>query len=254
MLTVPNWSFYDPPLARRIADELTARGLNVHYCQGDEDHGRTVTAFSGSFLDLASAILWIADLVFPSIDLRVHRGVHPRIGALDVCPFIGLPPYPSLAEFAALFEERYGVPVSLYGHSGSASLTSLRRDGVVASRWGSTVMGFRDWLLAVNFSLPGQDVALVKRLAREIRVRRNAGDELFAGVQALGFRLEIADLAQLSLNFTRPDETSVDDVRAWLPATGWIPELIGVIREQDLPNATCLRPTPSQIISVAEWP
>ncbi len=94
----------------------------------------------------------------------------------------------------------------------------------------------------------------MKRLAREIRVRRNAGDELFAGVQALGFGLEIADLAQLSLNFTRPDETSVDDVRAWLPASGWIPELIGVIREQDLPNATCLRPTPSQIIGREKSP
>jgi glutamate formiminotransferase len=168
-LTVPNWSFgRDRDLLGRFRTVLEDSGLTLHYLQSDVDHNRTVSAFSGEDTAVLGALERLCELAFERIDLNRHVGVHPRIGALDVCPFVPLPEIPSrlpvlpgsaeesaintqpsaasgaasipperlLAEvetFAAKVASRYQVPVFLYEKSErgrhEADLPSLRKGG-----------------------------------------------------------------------------------------------------------------------------
>lgn len=73
---------------------LLGRGLEVHYCQADVDHNRTVTAFSGEIEAVFDGVRGLADITLDRIDLNRHVGVHPRIGGLDVCPFVLCPSPP----------------------------------------------------------------------------------------------------------------------------------------------------------------
>ncbi|MFI5386808.1 MAG: hypothetical protein ACHQ50_11885 [Fimbriimonadales bacterium] len=92
VLTVPNWSFgRDGDLLNRFRETLEERGLSLHYLQGDVDHNRTVSAFSGEGEAVFGALERLCELAFDRIDLNHHVGVHPRIGALDVCPFLLMP-------------------------------------------------------------------------------------------------------------------------------------------------------------------
>lgn len=95
ILTVPNWSFgRDSDLQNRFREVLEAPGVSIHYLQGDVDHNRTVAAFSGESHVVFGSLEKLCALAFDRIDLNHHVGVHPRIGALDVCPFLPLPDLP----------------------------------------------------------------------------------------------------------------------------------------------------------------
>ncbi|RYG41295.1 hypothetical protein EON79_21055 [bacterium] len=248
-LTVPNWSIYAPeaePHWERLIAPCT-----VHYCQGDPDHGRTVTAFSGPWAEVEAALFRLAEDILPRIDLRTQTGVHPRIGALDVCPFVG----PNdAAGFAERFGARFDVPTVLYERSDTAgsSLPAIRNAGrdAPATRWGVTTVGERGFLVAMNVDLAVDDLPLARRVAREIRTRREAGEPGFAGVRALGFALPSRGIVQVSMNLTDPDRSLPDDlvrfVEARAPIAGT--ELIGVIRERDLPGATRLPIAPAQVV------
>jgi glutamate formiminotransferase len=94
-------------------------------------------------------------------------------------------------------------------------------------------------------------LATVRELAREIRSLREDGDSEFEGVRSLAFTLRQRDFAQLSLNLTAPDRTSVDQLCNWVGKKTNIEfatELIGVIRDVDLPKSTYLSPARSQIV------
>ena len=119
-------------------------------------------------------------------------------------------------------------------------------------RWGTTVLGRRDFLIAANIDLADPDPALARRLAKEIRTRREAGEPAFRGVRALGFPLASRGRSQLSFNLARPDETAFEDLYAWTADRAEIvgTELIGVIRPIDLPRSTRLTVEPAQVVSV----
>lgn len=168
VLTVPNWSFgRDTNLLNKFREEIEGAGLDIHYLQGDVDHNRTVSAFSGESGAVFSVLEKLCELAFDRIDLNHHIGVHPRIGALDVCPFLAMPattvgrapqsapavPSPQASQssapepqqvaqerlfadveaFAAKIAGRFELPVFLYGKSErgrhEADLPSLRRGG-----------------------------------------------------------------------------------------------------------------------------
>lgn len=283
-LTVPNWSFgRDRDLLRRFAESLDAHEVRVHFCASDLDHNRTVTAFSGAFDDLANAIRDLADLAFDRIDLTRHTGVHPRIGALDVCPFVAFDPddEPNLIQrvedFAAAFADRFAIPVYLYERSEQgrheADLPSLRRGGFGAlagkaltpdfgpsrahPHLGVTVMGVRGFLIAMNVNLQGEHLSFARETARQIRRLRGEGDLRFLGVRALGLPLPSVGKTQISMNVTLPDLTPVDPILAWVRNRALDHEisvaeneLIGVIRERDLPTATRLRIDPRQVVAL----
>jgi glutamate formiminotransferase len=199
---------------------------------------------------MALAAAWL-----PLIDLRAQHGVHPRIGALDVCPFVGDVDVPAVAE---RFWREFGVPVILYEQSaGGRTLPDVRR-GLYAPdfgstphpQWGVTVMGRRSFLIALNLNLPTDDVAIARRISGAIRREREMGNPRFAGVRALGFRLKSQGKTQVSMNLTQPDETPIDPILDWIEREAGMtgePELIGVIRTRDLVGASRLTIAPKQI-------
>lgn len=274
LLTVPNWSFgRDRDLLRLFEDLLSTRELEVHFLESDVDHNRTVSAFSGPAEVVFERLERLAEAAFERIDLNRHMGVHPRIGALDVCPFVPLereayPLQTKIELFAQRIAERFALPIFLYEKSErgqhARELPKLREGGFggllarelapdfgpnrAHTRLGATVMGERDFLIAMNVDFRSsnlaEDLAWVKRLAKEIRQRRDAGEPKFAGVRALGFPLASKHQVQLSLNLSQPDFTSPDTLIEFaLEAARKAGirharnELIGVIREADLPGA-----------------
>jgi len=280
MLCIANWSEGRNPQVTHLAREaMSGAGVAIHFNRADADHNRLVTAFSGEPPAVREALFRLCDALLPLIDLRTHEGAHPRIGALDVCPFV-LQAADGIAEGDALqlvegiasqFAERYETPVLLYEKSErgrhAADLPTLRKGGFEAAltrelpadfgptcahpRWGATVMGLRDPLLAVNAVLPAEQFDLAQELARRIRRNREA-DERFKGVRAIGAHLPQQGAAQVSMNFTKPDETSVDEVVEWLESSGATVlhvELIGVARESDLNKGRRLDYAPEQVVA-----
>jgi glutamate formiminotransferase len=288
VLTVPNWSFgRNRHLDRRFDEILEAADVAVHFLEGDVDHNRTVSAFSGEWDVVTAVLMELATEAFEVIDLNRHVGVHPRVGALDVCPFVplgetvALDLLPRVEDFATMLAARFELPVFLYekserGHHESA-LPMLRKGGFggmllreeigadfgparAHPHLGATVMGVRDFLVAMNANLKGTaNLALAKDLARQIRNLRQEGDPRFLGVRALGLPLASQDRAQVSLNVTLPDLTPLDPILVWVRIRasegGTVVaenELIGVIREKDLPSATRLPIRPAQVVQGAQ--
>ncbi|MBX3112317.1 MAG: hypothetical protein KF857_09940 [Fimbriimonadaceae bacterium] len=270
LLGVPNWSFgRERSLVRQVRDLLDASGLDVHFCEADIDHNRTVTAYSGDGEAVFATTSRLADLVLPAIDLTRHRGVHPRVGGLDVCPFVPLGAFDpdelrrSIERFAAGFATAHEVPVFLYEHSSKAGrrLPDLRKGGFggLLGRelepdfgpshahpfLGATVVGWRDFLVAMNVNLDTPDPGPAERIAAHIRQMRRSGTPGWQGVRALGLPLASRNLSQVSLNLTKPDLSPIDPVVEWIEEeaaqTGVrvaYPEIIGVVRDVDMEHNT----------------
>lgn len=281
LLTVPNWSFgRDRDLLRLFQDLLDGWGLTIHFLASDVDHNRTVSAFSGDAEVVFERLERLAEAAFERIDLNRHVGVHPRIGALDVCPFLPLSgePYPlelKIEAFGQRLAERFGLPVYLYEKSErgvhSKDLPHLRDGGFGgllmkelspdfgpsrAHRFlGATVMGERDFLIAMNVNFRSDRLDFVRSLAKTIRRERDAGNPKFEGVRALGLPLASRHMVQLSMNLTQPDLTMPDSLIEYALAAARKAsvahadnELIGVIRERDLPGATRLPVRREQVV------
>ena len=282
LLTVPNWSFgRSTSLHRAFADLLAERPVTVHYLRGDVDHNRTVSAFSGEPAVLSEALLALAEKAFAAIDLNRHVGVHPRIGALDVLPFVPARPedLPEALAFAESFgralARRFDLPVYLYERSErgrhEADLPGLRRGGFgfllestlrpdfgparAHSHLGVTVVGVRDPLVALNVDLRHPVATTARTIAAEIRALRASGDPTFLGVRALGLTLPSREMSQVSLNVTLPDVTPIDPIVEWIearalklgvPSAG--PELVGVIAARHLEGATRVPFEPAQVV------
>jgi glutamate formiminotransferase len=196
-----------------------ARLLDVH---SDIDHNRSVFTLVGSDGELVEALLAGIACARERIDLRRHAGVHPRIGACDVCPLVPVVPGDmERARAAALvlarrIGEELGLPVFLYGElapgrgpaffrrGGPEELQRRLDAGELAPDFGPTrldpaaggvIVGARRPLVAFNVNLRGSLEA-----AREIAavVRETGGG--FPGVRALGLELPDAGLVQVSMN------------------------------------------------------
>lgn len=286
LLAVPNWSFgRDNDLLRQFEERLRRPGLALHYLGSDLDHNRTVSAFSGLAADVGGALSDLCRLAFPRIDLNRHTGVHPRIGALDVCPFVdptGSAEPDSLRDWvssvASGLAEEFALPVFLYEKSEQgrheADLPTLRRGGFglllerelkpdfgparAHAQLGATVMGWRDFLIAMNVDIDEEDPGYAKETAKEIRRLRAGGDERFLGVRALGLPLPSREQSQVSLTVTLPDVTPLDPIVEWIRErasssgvrTAGV-ELVGVVRDVDMEHATALAVKPEQV--VATW-
>ncbi len=275
ILAVPNWSFFDPQLCLGVRDILAGLPLQIHYVQGDVDHQRTVTAFSGRQDDVFEAMNLVAIHLLPNINLESQRGVHPRVGALDVAPFVLLDGSErelilATNQWADDFSFRFEIPVHLYEKSASPGMEhrlpylrgqvghteQLPDFGSLEHRqFGTTIVGVRDFLLAANLNLATDDIKAVRATAKELRFQRDRGRTELIGLRALGFELKSRNMTQLSLNFTNPDATTFDavfgiasDLLIEEPIFVAETELIGVIRERDLACATQLSYDPSQVV------
>ncbi len=189
----------------------------------DRDHHRAVFTLAGA--DVEEEARALARAVASQVDLRTHAGAHPRLGALDVVPFIALgdaPPAGAVAaarEFATWVADALEVPVFLYDAADpqARTLPNARRDAFVRRApdagpaaphpaLGAVAVGARPPLVAVNCELAVDDVTLARRIATAVRER----DGGLPGVRALGLHLERAGHAQVSMNLVALERTGVE--------------------------------------------
>jgi glutamate formiminotransferase len=216
---------------RDVIDAVAAAGgaalLDVH---SDAVHHRSVLTLGGEVPDVESAARRVAEAAVATIDLSTHQGVHPRLGAVDVVPFVPLvgpdgtaTPWEAVMAardaFAAWFGTTFGVPCFLYGPG--RSLPEVRRSAFTAlapdtgptaphPTAGATAVGARDVLIAYNVwigavgastATDNDVVAVAKRLAGHIRR---------PGLRTLG--LAVDGSAQVSCNVVDPGRVTLTDV------------------------------------------
>lgn len=199
--------------------------LDVHV---DADHNRSVfTLVADDADELVGCVKQLAHEVARHADDSWHDGVHPRVGALDVVPFVALSgtgderalAAHSAHDFARWLAGTLDVPTFLYGDADpkGRSLPSLRRDAFVRRapdfgpgephpELGATAVGARPVLVAVNCVLESEDVELARRIAHDVRERGGG----LPGVRALGFELASRQRAQVSMNLTALSDAGLE--------------------------------------------
>jgi glutamate formiminotransferase len=225
---VPNVSEgRSPAVIDRLGRAITqVKGVRLASVHIDPDHHRSVFTFLGAPETVQAAALSLARAVFETVDMRAHQGIHPRLGALDVLPFVPLRDL-TMADAVAVARavgERlaadHGLPVYLYGAAATApgrrSLLAVRAgqyEGLPTRladpswrpdfgparfepRLGALLVGARDVLVAYNVWLDTDDAAAARAIAHA--VRESAGG--LPALQAMGGRLERRGLAQVAMN------------------------------------------------------
>ena len=192
----------------------------------DASHNRSVLTIAGEAAPLLEALEKTVSVALSEIDMERHLGEHPRIGAVDVVPFVPLAGATMVdavelaKRFGQTIAERFNLPVYLYGQAATTptreKLADVRRgqyEGLKTSiaepgrdpdfgpatlhpRGGATAVGARPFLIAYNINLDSRDVDLAKRIAR--RIRESSGG--LPRIQANGFWIEELNRAQVSMN------------------------------------------------------
>jgi glutamate formiminotransferase len=235
---VPNISEgRDPAVVDACAQAMAAAGARVVHHTSDAVHHRSVITAVGSGSQTVAAAVALAHVVHERVDLRAHRGAHPRMGALDVLPFVPLRDATlddavTLAHRAAarIWRET-AIPSFLYGAAASAPhrtlLADVRRgefEGLAQkiddARWafdygdlphpraGAIAIGARPLLVAFNVELETGDIGVARRIARILRER----DGGLRTLRALAVRLT-DDRVQVSFNITDYAATPLYRVR-----------------------------------------
>ncbi|HET9851156.1 MAG TPA: glutamate formimidoyltransferase [Candidatus Limnocylindrales bacterium] len=263
--SVPNYSE-----GRRldVVDRLAAAvegtpGAHLLDRTSDASHNRSVLTLAGEAPAVAAALERTLQVAIEQIDMERHSGEHPRIGAVDVVPFVPLGSTTmddaiDLARgFGARVAERFDIPVYLYARAATrperVRLADVRRGGYEGvrndllagvaerapdfgpsrahARAGAVAVGARPFLIAWNINLDTNDVEVAKRIAR--RVRESGGG--LAAVQGNGFFIEGLDAAQVSMNLLDFETTPMwrvwDEVARLAAEEGVAPkesELIGL--------------------------
>ncbi|MEW5723729.1 MAG: glutamate formimidoyltransferase [Thermodesulfobacteriota bacterium] len=225
---VPN---YSEGRDKEIIEEIVApfrrtKGCRLLDYRADQDHNRLVVSLVGRPGPVTEAVLESAKIAVARIDLEKHQGGHPRIGAVDVIPFVPLQGT-AMAECVQLardFGPRYwretGVPVYFYEEAAlrpdRKRLEVIRRGQYEALKdevthpdrrpdvggprlhptAGATVIGARKFLIAFNVNLGTGDLEVAKRIAAAVRASSGG----LAHVKGLGLALIERGLVQVSLN------------------------------------------------------
>jgi len=213
----------------------TSSGTKLLDCSSDRSHNRSVFTFVGEPQALEAAVLALYERAVAAIDLRTHRGVHPRLGAVDVVPFVPLAGA-TMADCVNLAKRvgeavgrRFHVPVYLYEDAATRparrQLEHIRRgqfEGLTARMaaegWapdfgpsvphptaGASAIGARPILIAFNVNLDTDQLEVAKSIASAIR--QSGGGLPY--VKAMGVELTERGLVQVSMNLTNFQQTSV---------------------------------------------
>lgn len=187
---------------------VTAAGEHLLDVHRDADHNRSVLTMAGPGVE--DAVRRVAEVAVAALDLRTHTGAHPRIGVLDVVPFVPLvgstmvDAVAARDRFAAWAAPALGLPCFLYGPE--RTLPEVRAGAFSAlspdtgpsqphPSAGASAVGARPLLVAYNLWLAGSDLAEARVLASGLRSR---------SVRALG--LQVGDSVQVSMNLVAPNE------------------------------------------------
>jgi glutamate formiminotransferase len=240
---VPNFS--EGRDARKVdtiaAAVVSVQGVRLLDITLDPDHNRSVITFAGPPDAVGEAAIRAVARAAESIDLNQQAGVHPRIGAADVVPFVPVRDVTlqACAGLATIVGEqiwrRLGIPVYLYEaaarRADRVNLENIRRGGFEKLREavrtdpqrrpdfgdaelhptaGATVVGARKFLIAFNINLRTPDVGIAREIARKIRASSGG----LPCLKAMGVRLESRNLAQVTMNLTDFERTPVSQVFA----------------------------------------
>jgi len=242
---VPNISEgRDPDKIALIAGEITrhkkVRLLNI---SSDRDHHRSVFTFVGEPEAVKEAALSFSLKAIELIDMRGHKGEHPRIGAVDVVPFVPIHGV-EMEEAVGIAREfgkdlgKKGIPVFYYEEAAfkpeRRELPAIRKgeyeglpEKLKDPEWkpdegpnefnpksGATVVGARFPLIAYNVNLKSQDLNLAKEIAKKVRFK----DGGFPHVRAMGVELKEKRLVQVSMNLTNYRVTNIPKVYDFIEA------------------------------------
>lgn len=213
-------------------------GVRLLDVSSDASHNRSVLTFVGDAAAVRRGVAALFEAAVPRIDLRTHRGEHPRMGAVDVVPFIPIRGA-SMDDCVALAKEagaeiagRFGIPVFLYEEAASSelrrNLAEVRKgqfegfaEKMKDPRWtpdfgpdaphasaGAVAVGARAFLIAYNINLGTKDLAIADRIAKAIR-HLSGG---FRYVKAMGVALADRGIVQVSINMTNFKKTPLHRV------------------------------------------
>lgn len=221
-------------IANEIRKHPRVKLLDV---SSDIDHHRTVFTFIGEPNDVKEAALSMALKAIDLIDMRIHKGGHPRIGAVDVVPFVpilgvGMDEAVRIAREFGRELGRRGIPVYFYEEAATSperrELPSIRKgeyEGLRAklkdpvwkpdegpsifnARSGATIVGARFPLIAYNINLKTKDIDIAKEIAKKVRYK----DGGFPHVRAMGVELKERGMVQVSMNLTNYRVTSIPKI------------------------------------------
>ena len=227
----------DPSLIESFAETVrTTDGARLIHCSADADHNRMVLAYRGPAPAVLEATRRLAAEVFERLDLREHEGQHPRVGVLDVVPFVASDPGSESHESALATCRAFGdwagsmgVPVLYYEDAASApgrrALPAARRGGfeglaekLTRPEWapdrgpavphptaGAVITGVRGPLVRFNVNLRDPDPTVARGIAREIR--ESSGG--LPALRALGLTLTRRGMSQVTMNLTDFRKTSL---------------------------------------------
>jgi glutamate formiminotransferase len=267
---VPNFSEGQRPgiveqLAETIASVESSCVLNTHI---DPDHNRSVITFVASPENVVEAAVRVVSLASKLIDMRTHRGVHPRLGATDVLPFVPVRSV-TLDECVELAHEagkriahELSIPVFFYESAAQrpdrVNLEDVRRGAfellreeiasvprrapdvgplMVHETAGAIAVGARPFLIAFNVNLRTRDASVARQIARAVRARTGG----LPFVKALGFELGTRGLVQVSMNLVNYHQTGISEAfravqreaeKFTVPIAGT--EIVGLIPEDAL--------------------
>jgi glutamate formiminotransferase len=251
----------------RDAALKAAGGVLLLDSTSDSDHNRSVFTFLGEGPALLDAMVAMTGAALARIDLRSHQGAHPRLGAVDVIPFVPIrgTTAAECVSLARALGERladcFGLPIYLYEDAASSeerrNLANIRKgefeklgEKMKEPAWapdfgpsqphpsgGATVVGARTFLIAYNINLGTPDKTIADRIARAIR---HIGGG-FRYVKAMGVRLDDRNQVQVSINMTNFEKTPLHRVfetvkseaeRYGIPVVG--SEIVGLVPQAAL--------------------
>lgn len=211
------------------------QGVKLLDYSSDADHNRTVVTVVGEPEALEAAIINMAEKVYENIDMSKHSGGHPRMGALDVVPFVPIDgvTMEECVEMAnrvgKTIGERFNIPVYLYEKAATAAhrenLATVRKgqyegffDKIKEVNWapdygpsevnvqgGCVAVGARQPLVAFNVNLGTDNLQVAETIGKT--VRHIGGGLRF--VKAMGVKLEDRNIVQVSMNLVNYEKTAV---------------------------------------------
>lgn len=216
-------------------------GVKLLHVSRGEAANRTVFTFAGHPDDVVEAAYRAIEVAVTHIDMRQHKGTHPRLGAVDVCPFVPVQDISIeqtniyVKALAKRIATDFEYPIYLYEHSASSPerrKLEYHRSGeyeklahklahpahqpdegkaIFVPKTGATVMGVRDFLVAFNVNLATNDVSIAREIAAQVRESGKKINEngvithqagKCRGVKAIGWFIEDFRKVQVSMNLT----------------------------------------------------
>jgi glutamate formiminotransferase len=221
-----------------IEEELKKiKGVKLLDVSSDKDHNRSVFTFIGEPKAVKDAAFFFALKVFELIDMRQQHGAHPRLGAVDVVPFVPIQGV-EMQEAVQIAREfgkelgRKGVPIFFYEEAATSperkDLPSIRKgeyeglkEKLKDPKWkpdegpesfnpksGATVVGARFPLVAYNVNLETEDIAVAKEITKKVRFKGGG----FPYVRAMAVDLKEKGMVQVSMNLTNYRVTNIPKV------------------------------------------